>query len=342
MGKKLAEIMSARMANAIVAQKTWDGLLVLANNYGAEPGGDSTTAIQEAINDAKSQGKREVAFRPGTYYFSSLTDAEDIVFVGDGVTVLGGTPQIPVQSWSEFQRLRAGSSTTLTIADGEITVTKTYHRVDTEGGAATDDLETINGGVEGMFLVLHPSDLAHEVVIKHRSGNIVTFSGDDITLNGAVLLINNGSEWMAFSDVRSAVQLLDLVKTVDGEGSGLDADTVRGIEFQINEDDELEIKVNGNWKKVGGGGVKKVQRGRTLVDLSSGGNVDVTLGTELASIDKAFVSLSTVHTRNQDGSSNFNITAHLTSTSNLRITYYNPTAGNAINAYVAWEVVEFN
>ena len=41
---------------------------------------------------------------------------------------------------------------TLTIASGEITVTGSYHDLLNEGGAGTDDLDTINGGTDGMVL----------------------------------------------------------------------------------------------------------------------------------------------------------------------------------------------
>ena len=89
--------MSASLANSLAAQQSWSGLLILANNYGAKPGEDSTAAIQKAIDDAKAKGKREVYFQPGTYYFTTLTNTEGIVFVGDGVTVIG-SPEIPVIS----------------------------------------------------------------------------------------------------------------------------------------------------------------------------------------------------------------------------------------------------
>jgi len=97
MGKTLTELMSASLANSLAAQQSWSGLLILANNYGAKPGEDSTAAIQKAIDDAKSQGKHEVWFQPGDYFYTTLTNTDGIVFVGDGVTVTG-SPTIPVVS----------------------------------------------------------------------------------------------------------------------------------------------------------------------------------------------------------------------------------------------------
>ena len=47
--------------------------------------------------------------------------------------------------------LCVGDGVELTISGGEITVTKSYHDVDTQAGAASDDLDTINGGNIGVF-----------------------------------------------------------------------------------------------------------------------------------------------------------------------------------------------
>ncbi len=60
----------------------------------------------------------------------------------------------------------------LTIASDAITVTGSYHRVDTQSDAASDDLSTINGGVDGMRLVLRAENTARTVVVKDGVGNI--------------------------------------------------------------------------------------------------------------------------------------------------------------------------
>ena len=65
----------------------------------------------------------------------------------------------------------------LTIASGVITVTRSYHTVATQSGDATDDLDTINGGQDGMRLVLRAVDDADTVVVKDATGNIA-LAGD--------------------------------------------------------------------------------------------------------------------------------------------------------------------
>lgn len=61
--------------------------------------------------------------------------------------------------------------TGLTIASGAVTVTRGYHTLAGEGGVA-DDLATINGGVDGMRLVLRAVDAAVTITVKDGTGNI--------------------------------------------------------------------------------------------------------------------------------------------------------------------------
>lgn len=70
----------------------------------------------------------------------------------------------------------------LTITSGEITVTGNRHTVDTEASAASDDLDTINGGSAGFVVFLRSYAAARDVVIKHNTGNILCPGGSDITL----------------------------------------------------------------------------------------------------------------------------------------------------------------
>jgi len=73
--------------------------------------------------------------------------------------------------------------TELTISGGAVTVTQNYHKIDTEGDAASDDLDTINGNSAGLFIVLRIVADARNVVIKHNTGNILCAGAADITLD---------------------------------------------------------------------------------------------------------------------------------------------------------------
>lgn len=90
----------------------------------------------------------------------------------------------------------------LTIASGAVTVTANHHKIDTEADGATDDLDTINGGEEGMLLILQPQDDARTVVIRHiggGTGNVRTKTGSSVSLDNygdTFMAIYDGSNWL--------------------------------------------------------------------------------------------------------------------------------------------------
>lgn len=91
------------------------------------------------------------------------------------------------------------SISNLVISSGIITVTKTICSVDTEGGASTDDLITINGGYEGLIIAIRAYNSSRTIVIK-ETGNILS-GGSKIELddvNKYVLLIYDDglSKWI--------------------------------------------------------------------------------------------------------------------------------------------------
>ncbi len=83
----------------------------------------------------------------------------------------GGMDDIPFYDLSE-----------IIIAAGVITRTKAFHRIDTEANDATDDLDTINGGRNGLTLLIQPIDDARDIVVKHGTGNIYLLGDADFTM----------------------------------------------------------------------------------------------------------------------------------------------------------------
>lgn len=69
-------------------------------------------------------------------------------------------------------RVNLGSPSELTISSGSITVLKSYHTVDTESDAATDDLDSISGGNEGDIVRLFAENSSRTVVLKDGTGNL--------------------------------------------------------------------------------------------------------------------------------------------------------------------------
>lgn len=114
--------------------------------------------------------------------------------------LLGSTGNNPIASGQEYTNITIGSidavktvtdvlatprsPATATIAAGVISATGvSYLRIDTEASAATDDVDTINGGIDGQRLLVRAVSIARTVVLKNGTGNIIC--GSDITLDNS-------------------------------------------------------------------------------------------------------------------------------------------------------------
>lgn len=98
--------------------------------------------------------------------------------------------------------------TKLTISSGAITPQKAYHTVDSEGAAASDDLDTINATnfSIGDILILRAHDASRSIVLKHATGNIKISGAVDITLNeeyDSVILLYYGAYWLVLTILTS-------------------------------------------------------------------------------------------------------------------------------------------
>lgn len=95
-----------------------------------------------------------------------------------------------------------GSGTNLTIASGSITPTQGFHDVDTEGGAASDNLDTIvdTGISTGAMLLLRAVSSSRTVVLKDGTGNLI-LSGDFSLDNrdDVILLVRTTGGWVEVS-----------------------------------------------------------------------------------------------------------------------------------------------
>lgn len=102
-----------------------------------------------------------------------------------------------LQLHNEGLQLKVGVATALTITSGIITKSRSYHKIDTESAAASDDLDTINGGAEGDILVIRATSSSRTVVAKDNTGNLQL--AGDCTLDNAedtLTLIYDGTNWL--------------------------------------------------------------------------------------------------------------------------------------------------
>lgn len=112
---------------------------------------------------------------------------------GTGVTIDG----VKLKD-NAISTIKLPTSTELTLAADTITVTQSYHTVDTQDNAATDNLGTINGGTEGMILYLRAEDSARTIVVQHGMGNILCGGADkslDVALD-IIVLVYMDSWWL--------------------------------------------------------------------------------------------------------------------------------------------------
>lgn len=84
----------------------------------------------------------------------------------------------------------------LTISSGAVTITSSLHQLIGEGGVA-DDLDTINGGIEGDELIIRAKDSAVTITAKDGTGNLALTSDFAMDHNQDVLeLIFDGTNWL--------------------------------------------------------------------------------------------------------------------------------------------------
>jgi hypothetical protein len=135
---------------------------------------------------------------------SAATYASMIIRLSDG---FNGRPCLAMSDgtdwWVISQQLGkvASSVPVTTIATGAVTVTNALDiAVDTEASAASDDLDTINGTVNGQVVILRAVSSARTVVVKDGTGNL-KLAGDFSLDNNEdrIVLRSNGTNLFELS-----------------------------------------------------------------------------------------------------------------------------------------------
>lgn len=100
-----------------------------------------------------------------------------------------------------FNILSVGAADSQELEDNALALTASNIQMDTEGGAASDSLETIISGRAGEFVFLGITNATRPITIRHGIGNIYLRGGADITLNATTqqfMLFCTGSAWIDF------------------------------------------------------------------------------------------------------------------------------------------------
>lgn len=91
-----------------------------------------------------------------------------------------------------------GSEITINSGTATIISTAQYFTIDTEGDAASDNLDTFAGASDGQWFVVRAEHTDRTVVLRHGEDNIVTQDGENIDLddtNKACLIHRKGSTY---------------------------------------------------------------------------------------------------------------------------------------------------
>ena len=140
---------------------------------GTVTAGSPDTLSRDTITDSSNAGAA-VDWGAGTRNVFITTIANQTL-IKSGDNVLTGN-----NTFEKFIFIKDAGE--LTISSGSITPLGSNITVDTEGDAASDDLETITGAA-GAALILRQANTSRVITVKHGTGNINTYDGLDIVLD---------------------------------------------------------------------------------------------------------------------------------------------------------------
>lgn len=138
-----------------------------------------------------------------TYAFRTISTVTNSFFTGNTFANISGQAYFPNNGTETLVIDNPGSPNLYvpnqTISSGIVTIDGGFKRlrVDTEGAAATDDLNTISGGYIGQYLTLNQTANSRDVTVKTGTGNI-SLTGGDFTIGTTtrtITLFYDGSTW---------------------------------------------------------------------------------------------------------------------------------------------------
>ena len=143
--------------------------------------------------------------RNGTDTIDGLTSFEILQAYGVLILICDGSNSWKIKNNGDVRNLYINNKlntqpNTATISGGAITYTGAYMVVDTEGGASSDTLDTINGGKAGDRLLLVGATAGQNIIISDNTGNIQTNNNTNFTLEpihgDSVEFYCSGSNWI--------------------------------------------------------------------------------------------------------------------------------------------------
>lgn len=177
---------------------------VIGGGYGSTGATISSAGVIQANGAITTDGAltADSVAVGGGYGSTGCTISNAGAVSADGNLTIGGTSTLTGAvtcsddvTVSKFLKLVKSSA--VSISSGAITATTSWMQIDTEAAAATDDLDTINGGESGAILILRTTSSSRDVVVRHLGGGT-----GNIRLDGAAnfTLLNTSSRLMLMYD----------------------------------------------------------------------------------------------------------------------------------------------
>jgi len=167
-----------------------------------DPTLDGSTITGDSSLYIRATGEGHINFDLNGSNITNMTEANlspGFNRVGNGAAYIGLASADDAQVTVGAMRYTA-TPPTATISSGSVAITSTRQKIDTEGLASTDDLATVELTSAVDMSLISAASGTRDVVVKHGSGNIITSTGADITLDDAdkvVMLVKGASNWRA-------------------------------------------------------------------------------------------------------------------------------------------------
>jgi hypothetical protein len=134
-------------------------------------------------------------------------DGTDFNFASTGTTQYTFDKGILVSGHVRCDNYIRWVDSEVTISSGAVTVTRTRHKVDTQSDAATDDLDTINGGQDNQLLILSQQANSKDVTVTEIGNINLNITDGNFTFNNtrSILTLIYDSSLGKWNEVSRAV-----------------------------------------------------------------------------------------------------------------------------------------
>lgn len=219
------QILYSSAANTIAAIATANSGILITSGAGVPSiGTDLPTAITIGAGYVYRAGGTDIAVADGGTGLGAYTIGDILhatgagvlagladvavgqVLCSGGVGVIGAWSASPVLTGRlETARMNLTDDTLITLdANGVALVTQTYHNFDTFAAAASDDLDGIDGTVEGDIVIFRPTNAARTIVARHGQAPA---SGKALNLSaGANFTMDEDDDWLMVLDDGTLMQ----------------------------------------------------------------------------------------------------------------------------------------